>query len=117
LYPSPGGLIEKADRINKLYPQAGKEETLVADSEQTLHSILATLEECRSGLIENSNFETARFVAVAILDIRMKLNQIGETELKALCDTMLADRAPAEAEQELRLPQGERQRPLLKVVK
>jgi hypothetical protein len=117
LYPSPGGLIEKADRINKLYPQAGKEETLVADSEQTLHSILATLEECRTGLIENSNLETARFVAVAILDIRMKLNQIGETELKALCDGMLADRAPAETAQDLRLPQGERQRPLLKVVK
>ena len=89
----------------------------MADSEQTLHSILVTLEECRRALIDSSNLETARFLAVAILDIRMKLNQIGETELKTLCDAMLVDRAPAETAQELRLPQGERQRPLLKVVK
>jgi len=89
----------------------------VADSEQTLRSILVTLEECRTGLIENSNLETARFVAVAILDVRMKLNQIGDTELKTLCEAMLVDRAPVETGEDLRLPQGERQRPLLKLVK
>ena len=63
----------------------------MTDSEQRLHSILITLEECRTGLIESGNRETARFVGVAILDIRMRLNRIGDSELKALCDAMLAD--------------------------
>jgi hypothetical protein len=85
----------------------------VADSEQKLHSILATLEECRTGLIESGNRETARFVGVAILDIRMRLNRIGDSELKALCDAMLADDPPAETEP---TPEPER-RPLLKLVK
>ena len=85
----------------------------MTDSEQRLHSILITLEECRAGLIETGNRETARFVGVAILDIRMRLNRIGDSELKALCDAMLADDPPAEKEP---APEVEH-RPLLKLVK
>ena len=61
----------------------------MTDSEQRLHSILITLEECRAGLIESGNRETARFVGVAILDIRMRLSRIGDSELKALCDATI----------------------------
>src|SRR5665647_796448 len=41
------------------------EETLVANSEEKLHVILATLEQCRAGLIDSPHRETAQLVSVA----------------------------------------------------
>ena len=93
------------------------EETLVANSEERLHSILATLEQCRAGLIDSAHRETARLVSVAILELRMKLNRIAESELKALCDALLPDDAPADRPHDLRSPHGQRRRPMLKLVK
>ena len=93
------------------------EKTLVANSEERLHVILATLEQCRAGLIDSSNRETAQLVAVAILELRMKLNRIAESELKALCDALLQEDAPADRPQDPRSPHGQRRRPLLKLVK
>jgi hypothetical protein len=89
----------------------------VANSEERLHSILATLEECRAVLVQSGNRETAQLVSVAILELRMKLNRVADLELKALCDAMLPDEAPAERSQEPKSPQGQRRRPLLKLVK
>jgi hypothetical protein len=89
----------------------------VANSEERLHSVLATLEECRAVLIESDNRETAQLVSVAILELRMKLNRVADSELKALCDAMLPDEAPAERSQEPKSPQGQRRRPLLRLVK
>jgi hypothetical protein len=89
----------------------------VANSEERLHSVLATLEECRAVLIESGNRETARLVSVAILELRMKLNRVADSELKALCDAMLPDEAPAKRSQEPKSPQGQRRRPLLRLVK
>ena len=91
------------------------EDTLVANSEERSHLILARLEECRAGLIESAHRETAQLVSLAILELRMKLNGIGESELKALCDAMLPDDAPAQRPQDPGSPQ--RRRPLLKLVK
>ena len=88
----------------------------MADPETTLHSILLTLEQCRVHLVESANADTARLVAIAILDLRMKLNQIGQTELKALCDAMVRDQAQAETQQEVSAA-ADPQRPLLKLVK
>ena len=93
------------------------ETTLVANSEERLHSVLATLEECRAVLVQSGNRETAQLVSVAILELRMKLNRVADLELKALCDAMLPDEAPAERSQEPKSPQGQRRRPLLKLVK
>jgi hypothetical protein len=93
------------------------EQTLVANSEQRLHSVLATLEECRNALVENSDRDTALLVSVAILELRMKLNRVADFELKALCDAMAPDEAAVERPQEPRTPQGPRRRPLLKLVK
>src|ERR1700736_3155997 len=96
------------------------ENTPVANSER-LHSVLATLEDCRTVLIDSSDRETALLVSVAVLDLRMKLNRIADSELKALCDAMLPDEAPAETshepKSEPKSPQGRRRRPLLKLVK
>jgi hypothetical protein len=82
-----------------------------------LHLILATLDECRAGLIDNAHRDTAQLVSVAILDLRMKLNRISESELKALCDAMLPDEATADRPQVSRSPHGQRRRPMLKLVK
>jgi hypothetical protein len=86
----------------------------VANSEQRLHSVLATLEECRAALIRSNERQAAHLVSVAILELRMKLNRIADSELKALCDAMTPDEASAQGSQE---PQGQRRRPLLKLVK
>ena len=96
------------------------EKTPVANSEERLHVILATLEQCRAGLIESSSRETAQLVSVAILELRMKLNRITDQELRALCDAMVPDDAAAERLQDPKSPHGPhgpRRRPLLKLVK
>src|SRR5216684_5280316 len=86
------------------------EKTLVANSEARLHSVLATLEECRDALIHGSDRETALLVSVAILELRMKLNRITDSELKALCDAMVPDTAPPQRSHNPKSAQ-ERQRP------
>jgi hypothetical protein len=66
------------------------EKTRVANTEERLRSALATLEECRAFLIDSGSRETAQLVSIAILELRMKLNRIADSELKALCDAMSA---------------------------
>jgi hypothetical protein len=58
---------------------------LVSDSEAHLRSIVATLEENRAALVESSNLEAAQILAVAILQLRMRLHGIDGSELKAFC--------------------------------
>src|SRR3981081_2670609 len=93
------------------------ETTPVVNSEQRLHSVLATLEECRAALIDSSVRETGQLVSVAILDLRMKLNRIADSELKALCDAMLPNETPAERSEESKSPHGPPRRALLKLGK
>ena len=103
---------------NKLYLASSvTEKTLVANSQERLHSILATLEECRAGLIASASRETAELVSVAILELRMKLHRIGASELKALCDAMSPVEVPSRKSQDQKPPPGQRRRPLLKLVK
>jgi hypothetical protein len=61
---------------------------LVSDSEAQLRSIIATLEENRAALVESSNLETAEILAVAILQLRMRLHGIDGSELKAFCQAV-----------------------------
>jgi len=96
---------------------AGMEKTPVAELEKTLHSILATLETCRAALVASDSRETAQLVSVAILELRMKLNQITDAELKALCDAMLSADARAASAQDRESQYAPRQRPLLRLVK
>jgi hypothetical protein len=87
----------------------------VANSEEQLRAVLARLEECRAALVVGGNRESAQLVSVAILDLRMKLNRIGDAELKALCDEMLpGEGASGRDQKSLAAP---RRRPLLRVVK
>jgi hypothetical protein len=59
--------------------------------EENLRAVLATLEECHASLIMNGDRDTAQLVSVAILELRIKLNRIEDSELKALCDAMLRE--------------------------
>jgi hypothetical protein len=111
-------LFETADWLEQTLPRKLiTEETLVPNSEQRLHSILATLEGCRAALVASANRDTAQLLSVAILELRLKLNRIADSELKALCDAMLPADAPAERSQASKSPYGQRGRPLLKLVK
>src|SRR6202047_1316072 len=87
------------------------EKTLVAKSEERLHSILATLEECQGAPVASGHRETAQLVSVAILELRIKLNHVADSELKALCDAMLPDDPPGEESQDPRSTQPHRHRP------
>jgi hypothetical protein len=89
----------------------------VANSDERLHSVLAALEEYRAVLTDSANRDTALLVSVAILELRMKLNRIEDSELKALCDAMLPEDAPAHRLHDPKSPLGQRRRPLLKLVK
>ncbi len=88
----------------------------MGNSDEQLLEILATLEDCRAALRLDGRLETAQLVSVAILDLRMKLNSIGDTELKALCEEIMR---PDETDERLRDGRfsGPRRRPLLRLVK
>lgn len=64
-------------------------------------------------LRESGRAETAQLVSVAILDLRMKLNQIGDAELKVLCEEIM--RAEEQGRADGRAAQ--RRHPQLRVVK
>jgi len=93
------------------------EKTLVTNSEERLHAVLATLEECRTALVASANRDTAQLLSVAILALRMKLHQVADAELKALCDALSPGDARAARPQDPKSPYGERRLPFLKVVK
>jgi hypothetical protein len=57
--------------------------------EENLTAVLTTLEKCQGALLVNGDRDTAQLVSVAILELRIKLNRIEDSELKALCDVML----------------------------
>lgn len=63
--------------------------------EENLRAILATLEECQASLVLNGDRDTAQLVSVAILELRIKLNRIEDSELKALCEAILREDATA----------------------
>jgi hypothetical protein len=107
--------LKHPDKSNRLYLASSvTEKTLVANSDERLRLILVTLEKCRAALFESASPETAQMVSVAILELRMKLNRIADTELKALCDAMLPVAALAEGTPHQK---GQRRGTPLKVVK
>ena len=64
---------------------------LVVHCDENLHAVLATLEECHASLVLSGDYDTAQLVSVAVLELRIKLNCIEDSELKALCDAMLRE--------------------------
>ena len=93
---------------------SGTEKMPVAHSQERLLSLLATLEECRAILIDKASPETARLLSLAILELRMELHQVTDSELKALCDLMVTEVQPV---QDTGVGQGQRLPPYLKLIK
>jgi hypothetical protein len=93
------------------------ESTPVANSDENLLSVLAKLEECRAALLVGGSRDTAELVSVVILELRMKLNEIDDAELKALCEEMMRAREPTEKVRDLKSAHTHRRRPLLRLVK
>jgi hypothetical protein len=57
-------------------------------------------------------------VSLAVLDLRINLSDLPDSDLKALCDAMTPpERGPAERSNDPNSPQGPRKRAVLKVVK
>lgn len=90
----------------------------MANSEDRLLSILATLEQCRAALVKETRPETAKLVSLAILDLRIDLSKLPDSDLKALCDAMTPpEQEPANTSSGPNSPRGPRKRAVLKVVK
>ena len=89
----------------------------MANSEERLHAILATLEQCRTALVGNARPETAKLVSLAILDLRIDLSRTSDSDLKSLCDAMSPDEGSADMSKDPNSPGGPRRRAVLKLVK
>jgi len=90
---------------------SGTENMPVANTQERLLSLLATLEECRAYLLDKASPETARLLSLAVLELRMELNKVTDSELKALCDLMQSEDRNAQDGSASRLP------PYLKLIK
>ena len=82
-------------------------------SDERLLSILGTLEECRTELLAGGHKDSARLVAMAVLDVKMQLHRIADSELRALCDEAVG----SACERDGRSVAGLAPRPPLRVVK
>ena len=92
-------------------------ETLAANLEARLRTTLATLERCQASLANDAEHDTADLLSVAILQLRMKLKGVSDSELKLLCEVQAAQEA--QASRSRKVPRGRRRRgrPVLKLVK
>ena len=90
----------------------------MAKSDERLQSILATLEQCRAALVKEARPETAKLVSLAVLDLRIDISKLPDSDLKALCDAMTPpERVPAGRSNDPNSPRGPRKRAVLKLVK
>ncbi|MDO9564392.1 MAG: hypothetical protein Q7J60_22450 [Bradyrhizobium sp.] len=90
----------------------------MANSEERLQSILATLEQCRAALVKEARPETAKLVSLAVLDLRIDLSRMPDSDLKALCDAMTPpEHVPSGRSTDPNSPRGPRRRAVLKLVK
>jgi hypothetical protein len=95
------------------------ENRLVTSSEEKMCEVLATLEECQATLARGGERDTAQLLSVAILELRIKLNRIQDSELKVLCDAMLREVEATERSYQPQSPESQLARPpvSLKLVK
>jgi signal transduction histidine kinase len=84
---------------------------LVSDSDARLRSIIAALEESRTELAEGVNPEAAQILAVAILQLRIRLHRIADCELNAFCHAVVQETERSKKSHSLKngsLPGGSR---------
>jgi hypothetical protein len=61
------------------------------DSDRRLATVIHCLEECRALLAGSADRDADQLLAMAILELRMRLHHIGDAELKALCDVLTVE--------------------------
>src|SRR5581483_5440944 len=91
------------------------EETLAENSRERLRSALRTLELCQASLANDAEHDTADLLSLAILQLRMKLKGVTDSELKLLCDVYTDAEARARAAHKPKAPRR-RGRPVLRLV-
>jgi hypothetical protein len=67
------------------------EKAPATESDNLLRSVIASLEECQARLSGGANRDASQLLSMAILQLRMQLHRIADSELKALCEAMVAD--------------------------
>ena len=92
-------------------------ETLAANKEARLRSVLATLERSQASLANDAEHDTADLLSVAILQLRMKLKGVTESELRLLCDVHAAEQRTQAAKGKAPRRPRRRGRPVLRLVK
>lgn len=93
------------------------EETLAENSRKRLGSALRTLELCQAKLASDAEHDAADLLSLAILQLRMKLKGVTDSELKLLCDLHADTQAQARAAQKAKAPRARRRgRPVLRLV-
>jgi hypothetical protein len=70
------------------------EKTSAIESNMRLRSVIASIEECQARLGGGANRDAVQLLAMAALQLRMRLHQIADSDLKALCDAMTLDTNP-----------------------
>jgi hypothetical protein len=70
----------------------------VVDSDKRLRSVISSLEDCRLRLAGGANRDAAQLVGMAILQLRMRLHHIADSELKALCDALTQTKPDSDLE-------------------
>jgi hypothetical protein len=110
------GMKEPAGPPRVYLASSVADDTLAANLEVRLLTTLATLERCQAALANDSEHDTADLLSVAILQLRMKLKGVTDSELKLLCEVQAAQE---QASRSPKAPRGRRRRgrPVLKLVK
>src|SRR5260370_8392983 len=81
--------------LPRLYlASSASEKTLVASSEERLHSVLAALEQCRAVLPDGNDRETAQLLSVALLKLRMQCKPVPDQDLTSVRQPTLPVSAP-----------------------
>jgi hypothetical protein len=89
-----------------------------SNPDKRLISVIEALEERRAALIVNGDRGAALVLSVAILELRIKLNQIDDIEFRALCDAMYQQEALEEVPPDpAPVSRRRRSRALLKLIK
>ena len=93
------------------------DETLAENSRERLRSALRTLELCQASLANDAEHDTADLLSLAILQLRMKLKGVTDSELKLLCDVHADAEARGRAAHKPKVPRARRRgRPVLRLV-
>jgi hypothetical protein len=92
------------------------DQAIAANAQARLRLILATLEQCRASLINEAEHDTADLLSVTMLQLRMRLKGVTDSELKLLSDTQ-AEQAQAQPAHNREAPRDRRRRSFLELVK